>query len=32
MASVPRTLTELIMGFIEELGGKYENVQKILIH
>ena len=30
MASVPRTLTELIMGFIEELGGKYENVQKNL--
>ena len=30
MASVPRTLTELIMGFIEDLGGQYENVYKNL--
>ena len=30
MASVPRTLTELVMGFIEDLGGQYENVYKNL--
>ena len=30
MASVPRTLTELIMGFIEDLGGQYENIYKNL--